>query len=272
MGSTIRIARPCIGLRPCLCVLVSAATFLGGCSTQLTMSVLGGGVSALVTHNINGSVSRTFTAPLPDVRQAAQAALDAMKVPVESSDITDGGETLRARAGDRSIELEFESLGESITVLRATARRPGFLRDNATASEIVRQTEIVMAAAADERMEGVRHVVDDGGGRRAGMPTPAYYVLLLESVPKSSRRSPRPVPAALQEHLIYTSEAEENGRAVVQVNLGFFSAEHDAALVHRTVLKWYPQARVLRLVRRQGEVDASYRRDRDVRLAAYRAN
>lgn len=269
MGSTYRTTLPRFGMRLWLCVLVSAAPGLHGCSTQLTMSVLGGGVSALVTHNINGSVSRTFTATLPDVRQAAQAALDAMKVPVESSDIADGGEILRARAGDRLIELEFESLGETITVLRATARRPGFLRDNATASEIVRQTEIVMAAAADDRMEKARHDAEDGGGK-AGLPTPAYYVLLLESVPKSSRRSPRPVPAALQEHLIYTSEAEENGRAVVQLNLGFFSVEHEAVSAHRVALKWYPQSRVLRLVRREDEADGSRRRDRDVRLAAYR--
>lgn len=271
MGSTFRITRPRCGMRLCLCILFATATCLHGCSTQLTMSVLGGGVSALVTHNINGSVSRTFTAPLPDVRQAAQAALDAMKVPVESSDITDGGETLRARAGDRAIELEFESLGESITVLRATARRPGFLRDNATASEIVRQTEIVMAAA-DERVEKARNDAEDGVSGKAGLPTPAYYVLLLESVPKSSRRLPRPVPAALQEHLIYTSEAEENGRAVVQVNLGFFSAEHEAMSAHRTALKWYPQSRVLRLVRRQDEAGASLRRDRDVRQVAYRTH
>lgn len=251
-------------------LLALAAAFLFGCSTQLTLSVLGGGVSALVSHNINGSVSRTFTAPLPAVRQAALSALDAMGVPVESDDITASGEILLARAGDRSIELEFESLGDTITVLRATARRPGFLRDNATAAEIVRQTEQVMAVA--DRMEAARREPDDAGGRRVVMPAPAYYAVLLESIPKSARRFPRPVPSALQEHLIYTSEAEENGRVVVQVSLGFFDGEAEAASVRRTALKWYPHSRVLRLARRQGELAAAERQDRNLRLAAYPAN
>lgn len=271
MGKTACLARHRFALPPCFLPVVAAA-FLSGCSTQLTLSVLGGGVSALVSHNINGSVSRTFTAPLPDVRQAALAALDAMRVPVDSSDIAIGGETLSARAGDRLIEIEFERLGETITVLRATARRTGFLRDNATAAEIVRQTEIVMAAVASDRMEAARRESDDAGGRRADLPAPAYYVVLLESIPKAAGRSPRPVPSALQEHLIYTSETEENGRAVVQVNLGFFAAEHEAASVSRAALKWYPQSRVLRLARRQGEVAASGRQDRSVWLAAYRTN
>lgn len=245
-------------------LVLSLPLVLAACTPSVTLSVLGGGVSALVSHNLNGSVSRTFTSPLATVRQASQAALESMGVAIESDEIRDGGESLLGRAGDRDIELEFESLGETLTVLRATARRPGFLRDNATADEIVRQTESALVALAADASTAARRDAGATSARRMH-PLAPVYVVQLESVPKGAQRRPRIVPAQLQEHVLYTTDAPENGRPAVQVNLGYFTGEDEAAAVRQAALRWYPRARVLRLDRRAAEDGP-----REARLAGYR--
>lgn len=246
-------------------LVLSLPVVLAACTPSVTLSVLGGGVSALVSHNLNGSVSRTFTSPLATVRQASQSALESMGVVIESDEMRDGGESLHARAGDRDIELEYESLGETLTVLRATARRPGFLRDNATADEIVRQTESALAVLVADATLAARRETVEASARRAHPPA-AVYVVQLESVPKGALRRPRVVPAQLQEHVLYTTEAKENGRPAVQVNLGYFSGEDEAASVRHAALRWYPQARVLRLDRKAAEGGPQ----QDARLGGYR--
>lgn len=249
-------------------LVLSLPLVLAACTPSVTLSVLGGGVSALVSHNLNGSVSRTFTSPLATVRQASQSALESMGVVIESDDMRDGGESLQARAGDRAIEIEYESLGGTLTVMRATARRPGFLRDNATADEIVRQTEAALAVLTADTATAARREAGAAVTRRMN-PRAPVYVVELESVPKASTRRTRVVPAQLQEHVLYTTDAPENGRPAVQVNLGYFSAEDEAAAVRDAALRWYPRARVLRLERRIPEDAPQEARLTAVRLAAF---
>lgn len=245
-------------------LVLSLSAVLAGCTPSVTLSVLGGGVSALVSHNLNGSVSRTFTSPMATVRQASQSALEAMGVAIESEELRDGGESLLARAGDRAIEIEFESLGETLTVMRATARRPGFLRDNATADEIVRQTEnVLVVLTADVAIASRREAGEVRALRRN--PRAPVYVVQLESIPKSTQRRPRPVPTQLQEYVLYTADALENGRPAVQVNLGYFPDEDEADSVRRTALRWFPQARILRLDRKYAEGESQ-----EARLTGYR--
>jgi hypothetical protein len=74
-----------------------------------------------------------------------------MGIAFESFDRFDSGELIYARAENRAIEIEIEPISPHSTRLRIAAKNGSFLFDNATASEIVAQTERSLATASAAR-------------------------------------------------------------------------------------------------------------------------
>jgi len=123
------------------CSVIAATALLSGCET-LSLTLLGIGGSAAVGQKMNGSPTRTFTAPFDKVKLASAWALKRMGVLTGSTQKTDNGELILGTAGDREIEVELESITASATRMRVVARRSGFLNyDSSTAVEIILQTE-----------------------------------------------------------------------------------------------------------------------------------
>jgi hypothetical protein len=120
-------------------ILIMAA-LVAGCET-LSLTVLGIGGSAAVNHKMIGTPTRTFTAPLPRVRTASMGALKRMGIQTEGMKHIENGEIIVARAGNREIEVELESITPQTTRMRVVARNGSFFYDGATASEIIVQTE-----------------------------------------------------------------------------------------------------------------------------------
>jgi len=87
------------------CVL---AAMLAGCET-LSLTVLGIGGSAAVSHKMSSTPSRTFTVPLLKVRNASMIALKRMGIATEEVKKVENGEVITARVGKREIEVELES-------------------------------------------------------------------------------------------------------------------------------------------------------------------
>lgn len=114
---------------------------LSGCAAvALTAAGVGGGVFA--SHQMGGMAYRTFTEPLPKVRGASLTAFKRMAIKPDKTEKTELGETLLARAGDRSIEVELEALTPNTTRIKAVVRKDGgAIVDAATAIEIINQTE-----------------------------------------------------------------------------------------------------------------------------------
>lgn len=142
-------------------VIGLAASALGGCET-LAITALGVGASAGVTHTANSVSYRTFTLPASQVKAASLVALSRMGIGGAVIDSRDGSELIRARHAERDIEIELEPMSKSTTQMRAVAKRNFFVHDAATAREIVEQTELAIAAAA-QRGPGA-----DRRGRAAG--------------------------------------------------------------------------------------------------------
>ena len=113
---------------------------LAGCET-LALSVAGAGASAAIGHRLNGATYRTFTAPFPAVKKASLEALRKMGIAFESFGKFEYGEIIYARAEGRSVEIELEPISQLATRIRVATRNGGFFYDNATADEIVLQTE-----------------------------------------------------------------------------------------------------------------------------------
>jgi len=122
------------------CAILVSAVALAGCET-LSLTVLGIGGSAAMSHQMSNTPSRTFTLPLLMVKSASIGALKRMGIHAEEVTPTESGELITARLGKREIEVELESLTEFTTRMRVVARGGGLFYDGATAAEIIVQTE-----------------------------------------------------------------------------------------------------------------------------------
>lgn len=121
-------------------VLLLAAS-LAGCD-PISLTMLGVGTGAGVAHQMGGLAYKTFAEPLPKVKQATLAALNRMAIKPGNAEKTDIGQTIHAKAADRSIDIELESVTPSTTRIKVAVRRDGgFVMDSATAVEIIVQTE-----------------------------------------------------------------------------------------------------------------------------------
>jgi hypothetical protein len=120
--------------------LLGAALTLAGCET-LSLTLLGIGGSAAVSHQMSNTPSRTFTVPLLKVKNASIVALRRMGIRTDEVKKVENGELITARVGNREIEVELESLSAHTTRMRVIARNGGFFYDGATAAEIIVQTE-----------------------------------------------------------------------------------------------------------------------------------
>lgn len=114
---------------------------LGACA-PVALTALGVGMSTEVSHTLGGMVYKTFTSPQANVKKATYGALHRMQIKVVEAKRDGTTETIRGKAGDRDIEVELEALTPATTRMMVTAKRDGgFLRDGATATEVILQTE-----------------------------------------------------------------------------------------------------------------------------------
>lgn len=127
------------------CTVAAATVLISGCAA-VGLTALGVGAATGVNHTLNGIVYKTFSEPLPKVKRATLTALKQMDIPVESVAKTQQGELIKAKATNRAIEVEFEALTSRTTRMRVVADSDGFLKDSATATEIIMQTERVLPA------------------------------------------------------------------------------------------------------------------------------
>ncbi len=124
-----------------LLIILISLLATGCAAVALTAAGIGGGVAA--SHQMGGLAYRTFTAPIPKVRTAVLAALKKMDIKPNRTETIELGERVVAFAGDRTIEVELESLTSNATRIRVVVKREGgMVVDAATAVEIINQTEV----------------------------------------------------------------------------------------------------------------------------------
>ena len=118
-----------------------ALLLMSGClAVGATLAGVGAGIAA--SHQIGGIHYKTFTEPLPTVEKATRVALKRMAIEVGSVERTTNGKIIMAKASDRNIEIELESLTPNTTRMRSVARKNGgIIVDSATGVQIIIQTE-----------------------------------------------------------------------------------------------------------------------------------
>lgn len=138
MRVTPSSATPVAG--PVLRVAALGGLLLLTACTPIALTAVGVGSAAGVQHTMGGITYRTFTAPLPQVRNAAETSLRRMGIKVASREKSELGEIVTATAKGRNIEIEFDALTPNTTRMRAVVRN-GLFMDAATGAEIIIQTE-----------------------------------------------------------------------------------------------------------------------------------
>lgn len=121
-------------------LLIGACLPLAACE-PVAIALLGAGASTAIRYNIDNVASRTFTAPAAAVKNASLAAIERMGLTHDGTIPFDNGETIYAKAPNRDIEIDIETITKHATRVRITAKGGGFLYDNATAKELVLQTD-----------------------------------------------------------------------------------------------------------------------------------
>lgn len=131
--------------RTALFVLLGlGAVMLTGCEGA-ALTMFGVGASTGIQHSLNGVTYRTFTAPSAKVKSATLVALGRMAIKVDKTNKQGSDDIIVAKASDRSIEVELQALSPNTTRMRAVAKQ-GVFYDNATAYEIIAQTEKVLGS------------------------------------------------------------------------------------------------------------------------------
>ena len=122
-------------------VLALGSLSLQGC-VAIGLTALGVGMATGVSHTLSGMVYKTFSSPQKNVKQATYSAFNRMQIRVVKAKHDGTTETIVAKAGDRDIEVELEALTPATTRMLVTAKKDGgILRDGATATEVILQTE-----------------------------------------------------------------------------------------------------------------------------------
>ena len=123
------------------CMALVAAV---GC-VPVAVTAAGVGMATGVGHTLGGMVYKTFTTPQAGVKRATLGALNRMQIHVVESKRNGNTELIKAKASDREIEIELESLTPNTTRMLVIAKKDGsILRDSATATEIILQTEKIV--------------------------------------------------------------------------------------------------------------------------------
>ena len=120
---------------------IASACPLGGC-VAVALTAGGVGMATGVSHTLSGIVYKTFTTPQAQVKHATYGALGRMQIKVLKAKRDGSTEVIEAKAGDREVDIELEALTPTTTRMMVTAKKDGgLLRDGATATEVILQTE-----------------------------------------------------------------------------------------------------------------------------------
>ena len=130
------------------CSLISTSIFsLSGCiPAAITVAGLGG--STAISHTLNGITFRTFSLPSQKVKSATYVALNRMGIKVVGNPKSEKAnlDIIQAKTTERDIEIQLEAISNQTTRMRVTAKSNGLFYDSATSTEIILQTEKVLAS------------------------------------------------------------------------------------------------------------------------------
>lgn len=128
---------------PAAAVVVGSLMLSPGCAA-VGVTLLGVGIGTAagqgISYSLDSVAYKTFTAPLEGLETAILRSLERMEIPVTGLEDIESGRRITAEAGDRDVEIELDRLTGRTARMRVNVSQAWFLRDRATATEIIIQT------------------------------------------------------------------------------------------------------------------------------------
>jgi hypothetical protein len=124
-------------------LIVLGALGSQGCAgVGLTLFGVGAGVSGGtgVSYTLDSIAYKTFAASETDLRAATLQTFKRMAIEVTETQKTETDTDITATAGDRTVEVEIDRITPKTSRMRVVVKKGWFLRDRATAGEIIVQT------------------------------------------------------------------------------------------------------------------------------------
>ncbi len=115
-----------------------------GCAAAgLALFGVGAGVSSGtgVSYTLDSIAYKTFTASERELRTATLRSLKRMAMDVKDTQTTPAGSQITAIAEDRTVDIELDRITANTSRMRVNVKKGWILRDRATATEIILQTE-----------------------------------------------------------------------------------------------------------------------------------
>ena len=108
--------------------------FLSGCTA---VALTGAGVG--VSYTLTNVAYRSFSSPVDQVHNATIAALKKMGITITGDSESVDGRTITAETSELDIIINLERITSKTTQVKVDARKNVFLKDKATAAEIINQ-------------------------------------------------------------------------------------------------------------------------------------
>ena len=116
------------------CCVVFLLLFLSGCTA---VALTGAGVG--VSYTLTNVAYRSFSFPVDRVHDATMAALKKMGIMITDDTQWESGITITAATSELDIVINLEKVTSKTTQVKVDARKNVFLKDKATAAEIINQ-------------------------------------------------------------------------------------------------------------------------------------
>ena len=123
-------------------VVLGALGSQGCAGVGLALFGVGAGVSSGtgVSYTLDSIAYKTFTGSETELRTATLQTFKRMAIEVTDTQKTETGTEITAIAGDRTVEVEIDRITPRTSRMRVVVKKGWFLRDRATAGEIIVQT------------------------------------------------------------------------------------------------------------------------------------
>lgn len=125
---------------------------LEGCAAA-ALSVAGMVGGRGIDYTLNGTVDRTYVAPVAGTKLATLVALRRMGMTIDKSEKSDNGWIIEASTENRTIEIDLESLSDLTTQARVEVSRAdyGFIKDSSTGKGILDQISVDLSGISPKK-------------------------------------------------------------------------------------------------------------------------
>jgi hypothetical protein len=125
-------------------ILFLLPPFASGCAT-IAISALGAGAGIGVPYVVSDCADRTLNFPFEEINKITPKVLKKMDIAILDDSEIENGKRIKASTKNLDITIDMERVTNRATRITVNAKKSSFVKDKATAEEIINQFEGMLA-------------------------------------------------------------------------------------------------------------------------------